>query len=148
MKALDNLSHLGAKAAQGDVIIFLDSHCEATEGWLEPLMKTIKDDHRNVVCPVIDIISDKNLEYVGGNKYYFQVGGFIWSGHFTWIDINEDDLRRNPTSVVKSPTMAGGLFAINRKYFFDIGSYDNQVCPSLVGVLSYLNIKPLLCFVQ
>jgi len=118
---------LGASKAQGDVLIFLDSHCEATKGWLEPLMQTVKDDYRNVVCPVIDIISDKNLEYISGNKYFFQVGGFIWSGHFTWIDIDEDKLKRAPTRVVKSPTMAGGLFAISRKYFFDIGSYDEQM---------------------
>ena len=117
----------GAKMAQGDVLIFLDSHCEATKGWLEPLMKTISDDYRNVVCPVIDIISDKNLEYVVGNKYYFQVGGFLWTGHFAWIDVNEEQLRRKPTEVVKSPTMAGGLFAINRKHFFDIGSYDEKM---------------------
>lgn len=74
----------GAKIASGDVLIFLDSHCEATNGWLEPLLKTIKKDRRNVVCPVIDVISDKTMEYSVGDRYYFQVGGFTWSGHFTW----------------------------------------------------------------
>jgi polypeptide N-acetylgalactosaminyltransferase len=27
----------------------------------------------------------------------------------------------------QSPTMAGGLFAVERKYFFEIGSYDDQM---------------------
>ena len=117
----------GARQAKGDVLLFLDSHCEATNGWLEPLMKVIKDDRTNVVCPVIDIISDQDLEYVSGNRYYFQVGGFIWSGHFIWIDTDEKSLKNNPTKVVKTPTMAGGLFAINREYFFQIGAYDEQM---------------------
>nr|XP_027202053.1 probable N-acetylgalactosaminyltransferase 9 [Dermatophagoides pteronyssinus] len=118
---------VGARQAKGDVLLFLDSHCEATNGWLEPLMKVIKDDRTNVVCPVIDIISDQDLEYVSGNRYYFQVGGFIWSGHFIWIDTDEMSLKNNPTKVVKTPTMAGGLFAINREYFFQIGAYDEQM---------------------
>lgn len=34
--------------------------------------------------------------------------------------------RRNHdrTSPLRTPTMAGGLFAIDRQYFYDIGSYD------------------------
>ena len=34
----------GAEKAKGKVITFLDAHCEATEGWLEPLMAEIHKD--------------------------------------------------------------------------------------------------------
>lgn len=46
-----------------DVVSILDSHIEATKGWLEPLLDRIARDKTNVVWPVIDIISDKTLMY-------------------------------------------------------------------------------------
>ena len=109
------------------MLLFLDSHCEATELWLEPLVQRIKENSKVFICPVIDIINDKTLEYNAVDPYYFQLGGFDWTGHFTWINRRETDAQREPTRATKSPTMAGGLFAVDRSYFFEVGSYDENM---------------------
>ena len=57
----------GAKAATGDVMLYLDSHCECTTGWLEPLLQRIKENPMAFVVPIIDVIDDKTLEYYHGN---------------------------------------------------------------------------------
>lgn len=117
----------GAHLATGDVLVFLDSHCETNEKWLEPLLQRIKEDRKAVLCPIIDVIDDKTLEYYSSNGDYFQIGGFNWNGHFTWIEIPEweEDRRGSAIAPTRTPTMAGGLFAIERRYFWEIGSYDS-----------------------
>ncbi|XP_059168212.1 probable N-acetylgalactosaminyltransferase 9 isoform X3 [Physella acuta] len=181
----------GAKAATGDVLIFLDSHCEVNTGWIEPLLNRIHEDRTAVLCPeidlidkntlqyggtgsasvggfwwslhfswrpmpnrevqrrsspiepyriepllsriaedrtavlcpIIDAIDDKTLEYSSNGGY--QIGGFTWSLHFTWQDGSPRAVD-NPayTTPVRSPTMAGGLLAVERNFFFEIGAYD------------------------
>lgn len=119
----------GAKLATGDVLLFLDSHCECGPDWLPPLLQRIKDDKRAFVVPIIDVIDDQTMQYYNGNGNYFQIGGFTWSGHFTWIDIPEAEKSRrsSPVDPVRTPTMAGGLFAVDRNYFWDVGSYDEEM---------------------
>lgn len=114
----------GAEAASGDVLVFLDSHCEANFGWLEPLLQRIKDQPNSVLVPSIDMISDNSMAYWGGPTH--SVGGFWWSLHFKWDPIPESERKRRKSSIepVRSPTMPGGLFAMGRKYFFDLGAYD------------------------
>ena len=55
-------------------MLYLDSHCECNEGWLEPLLARIKENPKAFVVPIIDVIDDKTLEYYHGNGNYFQVG--------------------------------------------------------------------------
>ncbi|KAH9369498.1 hypothetical protein HPB48_019711 [Haemaphysalis longicornis] len=127
----------GAKAASGDVIVFLDAHCEATNGWTVSLLyfcwnhivDIIGRNRSTVVCPIIDAIDDKSLQYGGSDADIFQIGGFNWKGDFIWIDVPQEwrKARKSITEPVRSPTMAGGLFAVDRKYFFETGAYDDAM---------------------
>ncbi|EDW75603.2 uncharacterized protein Dwil_GK23729, isoform C [Drosophila willistoni] len=116
---------LGAEHVTGEVITFLDAHCECTEGWLEPLLARIVQNRRTVVCPIIDVISDETFEYITASDSTW--GGFNWKLNFRWYRVPSREMaRRNNdrTAPLRTPTMAGGLFSIDKDYFYEIGSYD------------------------
>nr|KAF6469447.1 polypeptide N-acetylgalactosaminyltransferase 11 [Molossus molossus] len=115
---------IGAAHATGEVLVFLDSHCEVNVMWLQPLLAVIQEDRRTVVCPVIDIISADTLAYSSSPVVR---GGFNWGLHFKWdlVPLSELGGPEGATAPIKSPTMAGGLFAMDRNYFSELGQYDS-----------------------
>ncbi|XP_046445510.1 polypeptide N-acetylgalactosaminyltransferase 5-like isoform X2 [Daphnia pulex] len=116
---------IGAKQVKGQVITFLDAHCECTEGWLEPLLARVAENRKIVVCPIIDVISDESFEYVTASDMTW--GGFNWKLNFRWYRVPQREMdRRNGdrTQPLRTPTMAGGLFSIDKDYFEEIGTYD------------------------
>uniref|UniRef100_T1KGN1 Polypeptide N-acetylgalactosaminyltransferase n=1 Tax=Tetranychus urticae TaxID=32264 RepID=T1KGN1_TETUR len=116
---------LGASHVKGQVITFLDAHCECSKGWLEPLLARIREDRTRVVCPIIDVISDDNFEYIPASDMTW--GGFNWRLNFRWYRVPQREIdRRNGdrSEPVRTPTMAGGLFSIDRDYFEYLGKYD------------------------
>ncbi|KAJ8314165.1 hypothetical protein KUTeg_008726 [Tegillarca granosa] len=118
---------LGYAAATGTVLIFLDSHIECAEGWIQPLLYEIYLNKTTAVTPVIDVISDETFAFQFQPAKNTNVGGFDWSLTFTWHGIPESERRRRNYKdylPVRSPTMAGGLFAISREFFTEIGTYD------------------------
>ncbi|KAJ0022621.1 hypothetical protein NQD34_014755 [Periophthalmus magnuspinnatus] len=114
---------IGARHATGEVLVFLDSHCEVNVFWLEPLLSLVASDRRTVVCPVIDIISEDTLTY---SPSPIVRGGFNWGLHFRWDPVPPSELGgvQGGTKPIRSPTMAGGLFAMDRSYFNELGQYD------------------------
>ncbi|KAG9349243.1 hypothetical protein JZ751_027686 [Albula glossodonta] len=82
----------GAAATRGQVITFLDAHCECTVGWLEPLLARIKEDRKAVVCPIIDVISDDTFEYMAGSDMTY--GGFNWKLNFRWYPVPQREMDR------------------------------------------------------
>ncbi|XP_067648907.1 polypeptide N-acetylgalactosaminyltransferase 1-like [Haliotis asinina] len=116
----------GVAIARGQTVTFLDSHIECTKGWLPPLLARIKDDTNNVVIPTIGIIHWASFSVIPQNISDIRIGGFSWDLTFRWDTPLKDDVNRRTSVVdpIPSPTMIGGLFSIDRNFFYDIGSYD------------------------
>lgn len=130
---------LGVEAARGKVLTFIDAHCEATDGWLEPLLEQIKLDRTVAACPIIDIINEDTFAFT--RSFELHMGAINWGLNFRWYPISRRELvasngfdKQNGvqrlTELIKpfeSPVMAGGLFSIDRDYFREMGSYDPEM---------------------
>ncbi|XP_003501363.1 inactive polypeptide N-acetylgalactosaminyltransferase-like protein 5 [Cricetulus griseus] len=117
---------IGASRASGDILVFLDSHCEVNRVWLEPLLHAIAKDHKMVVCPMIDVIDDTTLDYTAAPLVR---GAFDWDLMFRWDNVfsYEMDGPEGTSKPIRSPAMAGGIFAIDRHYFTELGQYDKDM---------------------
>lgn len=121
----------GAENSVGEVLVFLDSHIEVNVDWLPPLLVRLSNgvdgvdvrySHR-AVTPIIDAINADTFEYLASPLVK---GGFNWGLHFKWDNPLKGTFKNDKDYIkpIKSPTMAGGLFAIYREYFNYIGKYD------------------------
>ncbi|WKX88208.1 hypothetical protein Q1695_008105 [Nippostrongylus brasiliensis] len=114
---------LASRMATGDVLVFLDSHCEVTERWLEPLLAAIAENPNSVVLPIVDLINPLKFDY---SQAMIAKSGFDWTLTFKWIYINWEyfDTPENNVKPIETPAMSGGLLAVGREYFRSLGEYD------------------------
>ncbi|KAL4222282.1 polypeptide N-acetylgalactosaminyltransferase [Mactra antiquata] len=122
---------IGFDKCTAEVAVFLDSHCEATEGWLPPLLHRIKENYTNVLVPIIGAINYETFEYPAPATTLdtISVGGFHWNLIFSFISIPQRERMRLNNArhlPIRSATMAGGLFAISSKFFLELGKYDSE----------------------
>lgn len=88
---------IGARSASGDVLVFLDSHCEVNRQWLEPLLEKLKERSSLAVCPIIDIINSDTFKYTPSAVVR---GGFNWGLQFNWEQIPNGHLQ-TPGDAIK-----------------------------------------------
>ncbi|KAM4583638.1 N-acetylgalactosaminyltransferase 7 isoform 2-T2 [Odontesthes bonariensis] len=117
------------KATKGQVLIYLDAHCEVGINWYAPLVAPISKDRTVCTVPLIDYI-DGN-EYTmepqqGGDEDGLARGAWDWSLLWKRVPLSQREKakRKHTTQPYWSPAMAGGLFAIERDFFFELGLYD------------------------
>lgn len=136
----------GAQEATGEVIVYLDAHCEVNKNWLPPLLAPIYRDNTGkhsfklsfsvlltrvlfqvMTVPIIDGVDHKNFEYrpVYADGHHYR-GIFEWGMLYKENEVpkREQKRRTHNSEPYQSPTHAGGLFAINREYFLKLGAYD------------------------
>ncbi|CAH2233799.1 jg19570 [Pararge aegeria aegeria] len=115
---------MGARVATGNVLVFLDAHCEVTQGWIEPLLDRAGSDDV-FICPHIDLLSDDTLAYTKSIDAHW--GAFSWRLHFRWLMPSNEVMinkSKNPSKPYPTPAMAGGLFAVRKSLFWRLGGYD------------------------
>ncbi|NWR42345.1 GALT5 acetylgalactosaminyltransferase, partial [Regulus satrapa] len=79
------------------------------------------------VPPAAPGISQTNLFFSYMTVDNFQRGIFTWPMNFGWRQIPQEVIEKNKireTDIIRCPVMAGGLFSIDKKYFFELGTYD------------------------
>ncbi|XP_046550440.1 polypeptide N-acetylgalactosaminyltransferase 5-like isoform X1 [Haliotis rubra] len=117
---------VGYELATGPTLVFLDSHIECFPGWLEPLLSRIRENPRTVTIPMIDVISSQDFG-TGIFNNTKRLGVFRWkllTFHWEHVSKHRRSTLKTPTDPIRSPTMPGGLFAIDKKWFTTLGTYD------------------------
>ena len=92
------------------------------------MLERVAEDGSRVVCPIIDVISMDNFQYIGASADLR--GGFDWNLVFKWEylpPLERKARQKDPTQSIKTPMIAGGLFMIDKAYFERIGKYDSSM---------------------
>lgn len=69
-------------------LVFMDSHIEVTDGWLEPLLARLAENRNTTAISVMDTIDMDTLEFrYIQNPEHTPITGFDWNMIFKWIKV-------------------------------------------------------------
>ncbi|KAH0483457.1 MAG: uncharacterized protein KVP18_003747 [Porospora cf. gigantea A] len=132
---------LGAKHSSGDYLVFVDSHVEFGDRWLEPLVARLRVEHTAVVFPESVMLSPVTLE--PNTSFLRSPVGFQWK--LLEQAIPQALQQRFPTTkrgaqekdpnYIGTPVLPAGMFAVERRFFMETldGGFDSKM-PGSIGM--------------
>lgn len=109
-------NNIGAEAARGEYVLFLNNDAFVTAGWLEPLMAGLKGDPRLGAVGPRFLYPDGRLQeaggFVGPDGVVVQVGKF---GAYAAADVSEDHF---------VDYCSAACLLLRRDLFLDIGGFE------------------------
>ncbi|XP_017838811.2 LOW QUALITY PROTEIN: N-acetylgalactosaminyltransferase 4-like [Drosophila busckii] len=113
----------GAKSSTGEVLVFFDSHIEVNYNWLPPLLEPITINSKICTCPLVDGVAHNDFKYrIHRNGAR---GGLNWRFSYKQLPLFPEDKIQSNRCHIEDPVMMGGLFAISKAFFWDLGGYDD-----------------------
>ncbi|XP_070176382.1 polypeptide N-acetylgalactosaminyltransferase 13-like isoform X2 [Littorina saxatilis] len=112
----------GVRQATGEVIVIFDSHMEVNIQWLEPLLVQIQSDRKSLAMGILDYIDANTLKY--NWKDHLTRYAFDWRLVFFETYFRPDLYGQSDADPKRGTMMVGAAFAVDRKYFLELGGYD------------------------
>lgn len=78
------------------------------------------------MCPTIDVVSSDTFAQSrqGFPSVYAGRGSFDWNFDYKLLPLLPAS-ESQPSKPFENPVMAGGLFAMHTKFFWELGAYDS-----------------------
>ncbi|NXO85086.1 GLT15 acetylgalactosaminyltransferase, partial [Sitta europaea] len=129
---------LGAARATGDVLIFMDSHCECQKGWLEPLLARLSSNRNSVISPVIDVIDWKTFQYY--HSVGLHRGVFDWKLDFHWEPVpeHEEKVRQSPISPIRQCSAQQQNFLFDNSALSSLPQANSRITLQVFFILTWL----------
>ena len=117
---LMDAKHQGAKLATGDIVVFFDCHVKPALGYWEPFVREIAANPKRVVVPTITAL-DINTWVESGRPR--QISGGMSKCYLTF----DSEFKWTNDDTPWIPIMSGGLLALRRDWFFEVGGHDPEM---------------------
>ncbi len=114
--------NIGAEAATGEYLVFLNNDTVVTEGWVEELVRTFQlEQSAGIVGPKL----------ISPNSRLQEAGGIVWRDGSAWNYGKGDDPAKPQYNYVrKVDYCSGACFAIPGYLFKELGGFDRRYVPA------------------